>query len=310
MISRSFVHSVLVGTLVAFGVAGSPTARAQVGLDGRVMEVTNPARIALGEGVRAPLGTTVHVYKIKEVGGQQVGVLAGTYRALTQRGASLHAEPRGGVGVGVEVGDRVEVAPSEGSTLTVDSVPSGAAVSWNGHPLGTTPLQLEVASGDHLFAVTADGYDPAEARVAVEVGRMQTVSVALTAPLPATQLYLRAEVAFAAGRYADAEDFARRATAAQADGSLSEEEARRLPAYLAVSGIGKGIAERAGAIGLTPEGVLGVMSKVRFIYENGDRHAVVASALSELELTIALDPSWPTIRAMAAAPPPPPPAPQ
>ncbi len=66
------------------------------------------------------------------------------------------------------------------SMLTVTTAPSGALVSIDGLPAtGSTPLSVEVASGQHVIAVRRDGYVPDSARVEGRLGRAIIVSLDL-----------------------------------------------------------------------------------------------------------------------------------
>ena len=49
-------------------------------------------------------------------------------------------------------------APPHSIRLTVYSIPPGAGVSLDGEPQGTTPKQVELTSGKHVFTFTLAGY--------------------------------------------------------------------------------------------------------------------------------------------------------
>lgn len=45
-------------------------------------------------------------------------------------------------------------------SITVNSVPQGAAVKLDGKELGTTPRTVEIAIGQHMFTFEKEGYNP------------------------------------------------------------------------------------------------------------------------------------------------------
>ena len=134
-----------------------------------------------------------------------VGVLSGTYTVVRQSSGDVFAEPSGAV-VGTAVGDRVEVAEAEPTSLVrIESDPPGAAVSRGGYALGATPVRVEVAAGEHTFVLASDGYEPTPLTVQVPAGQILSAMQALSRPRPATSLFTEGEIAFQAGRYDDAE---------------------------------------------------------------------------------------------------------
>src|SRR5262249_5185183 len=48
--------------------------------------------------------------------------------------------------------------PAAGDHTEIDSTPPGAVLFIDGEEKGTTPAQLELASGDHKLVVAAEGY--------------------------------------------------------------------------------------------------------------------------------------------------------
>lgn len=72
-----------------------------------------------------------------------------------------------------------------GVVLTV--IPPGAAVSVDGQPqTGATPFELDLLPGDHVIAVTAEGYEAKELQVAVRPEAVENQTVELEpSPAPA-----------------------------------------------------------------------------------------------------------------------------
>ena len=83
-----------------------------------------------------------------------------------------------------------EVSPTTvgtgASNLEVLSEPSGATVSVDGEVRGATPLTLALDPGDHVLALTREGFLENRQAVTLESGDTRTVSVTLT-PGTATQ---------------------------------------------------------------------------------------------------------------------------
>ena len=81
--------------------------------------------------------------------------------------------------------DIVSAAPTTG-VLRVESSPSGASVTVDGSPFGTTPRQQDMAPGTYTVQFTLSGYDP-ETRIAtVTAGQQTTVHATLSPSAPTT----------------------------------------------------------------------------------------------------------------------------
>ncbi len=72
------------------------------------------------------------------------------------------------------------------STLVIDSVPPGAIVRIDGAEAGTTPLELDVAPGEHVVELSADGYEPLSESVDVERGVHERLRLSMLAETPPT----------------------------------------------------------------------------------------------------------------------------
>ena len=268
-------------------------AHAQAGTSGAVAEIANPIRIRMDEGAAAPIGSTV--YALRAVGG--VGVLSGTYTVVRQAGDDVFAEPSGAVGE-VALGHRVEIVGAGlPSLVRIESDPSGAAVSRGGYPLGTTPLRVEVAAGEHAFVVSASGYDPATLSVQVPEGQILSVVQALSRPRPATNLFIEAEVAFQAARYDAAEALLARA-AQNTDASLTAQQTASLPSLAFAAGLGSGIAARGSARGLTTAQIADALSKIVFVHTRRAEPEITRGVMVDLEAALAGDPALASVRSL------------
>ncbi len=70
--------------------------------------------------------------------------------------------------------DLEAVLQPDWATITITSVPEGAAVSINTTPYGNTPLTLELTSGDHTIFLTKELYTRMEAGIAVVAEKDET----------------------------------------------------------------------------------------------------------------------------------------
>jgi serine/threonine-protein kinase len=71
-------------------------------------------------------------------------------------------------------------APATSGALVVESRPSGAAVTLDGNPAGTTPLTIaSVAPGRHTVVITAQGMKPVTSTVVVKAGERARVAATL-----------------------------------------------------------------------------------------------------------------------------------
>ncbi|MGE0785494.1 MAG: protein kinase [Sandaracinaceae bacterium] len=76
-------------------------------------------------------------------------------------------------------------APVLTGTLTLDSDPSGAALSVDGRAIGPTPQTVpELSTGRHTVAVALDGYAPHEGSVEIRAGQTTTVRQPLASLTP------------------------------------------------------------------------------------------------------------------------------
>jgi hypothetical protein len=81
--------------------------------------------------------------------------------------------------------DQLVAASAEPGTLTVESTPAGAEVLVDGEPVGTTPLELQVAAGAHAIVLRLPGHVDEERRVVVEPGDTSSLELRLAAAAPA-----------------------------------------------------------------------------------------------------------------------------
>ncbi|HPB83496.1 MAG TPA: PEGA domain-containing protein [Spirochaetota bacterium] len=60
-----------------------------------------------------------------------------------------------------------DVLTNRVGTIKIDTIPSGADISIDGMPSGTTPVTLSLAKGNHTVLAKLDGYESAEKKVVV-----------------------------------------------------------------------------------------------------------------------------------------------
>ncbi len=117
--------------------------------------------------------------------GREVAVVAGSHVVELRRGASVVAsstvEVPSGARVDVSLGAmEAEVpvpsieapapaAPTARGTVRITSTPP-AAVRIDGRAVGVTPLEVELALGEHALVLEADGYSTYSTTIAVEPG--------------------------------------------------------------------------------------------------------------------------------------------
>jgi len=70
--------------------------------------------------------------------------------------------------------------PPTTGTLQLTSSPSGASITIDGSPSGTTPAQRTLPAGSHSITLSLSGYQPASFSVAITSGQTTTRSVTLT----------------------------------------------------------------------------------------------------------------------------------
>ncbi|MBQ9693143.1 MAG: PEGA domain-containing protein, partial [Kiritimatiellae bacterium] len=69
---------------------------------------------------------------------------------------------------------------ADSATLTIDSVPAGAAVSVNGVPRGVTPCELpRLRQGSHTLELKLQGYHPYVQTVDVKAGEQRNIQASL-----------------------------------------------------------------------------------------------------------------------------------
>jgi hypothetical protein len=94
--------------------------------------------------------------------------------------------------------------------LTVTTVPLGAAVTLDGEPIGTSPLQKRVRTGSHMVELTMDGFEPFREVVTVPsegLGFLQPLkALPPPPPPPPTPAEIAADLAAQAKRLFDAGD--------------------------------------------------------------------------------------------------------
>ena len=73
----------------------------------------------------------------------------------------------------------IELQPADG-ILSLSSQPQGAGITRNGHYVGTTPLQIELApGGPQQLRLTLDGYYPATQRLSIASGEQSELKITL-----------------------------------------------------------------------------------------------------------------------------------
>jgi hypothetical protein len=75
--------------------------------------------------------------------------------------------------------------PVTGTTLTLESAPSGASVAIDGSPGGVTPISIPATPGRHDILVTLAGHEPSSRIVLLPAGQTTRVMVPLHAIAPA-----------------------------------------------------------------------------------------------------------------------------
>jgi serine/threonine-protein kinase len=80
--------------------------------------------------------------------------------------------------------------------LSVSTTPSGAAVTLDGRPVGSTPARLDVSAGRHVLRVEQAGYAPLTRELDVKAGQREALELALE-PVPvAAPVASRGPIAF------------------------------------------------------------------------------------------------------------------
>jgi hypothetical protein len=104
----------------------------------------------------------------------------------------------------------VFVASRATGVLTVTTVPHGAAVTLDGEPIGTSPLQKRVRTGAHTIELTLEGYEPFREVVDVPSSGWPFLqplkALPPPPPPPPTNAEIAAELAAQAKRMFDAGD--------------------------------------------------------------------------------------------------------
>jgi formylglycine-generating enzyme required for sulfatase activity len=62
------------------------------------------------------------------------------------------------------------------SDIFISSIPEGAALSVDGKPAGNTPLKIELAEGNYLLQINADGFKTWQTRLAVKLNQTQDIT--------------------------------------------------------------------------------------------------------------------------------------
>jgi hypothetical protein len=122
------------------------------------------------------------------INGRTGGVLASNRDRCETCGAEEAGEKMGLAASALR--NRLESVSLTPARFIIQSRPSGAVVTMDGKPMGTTPLDAELASGGHHVELTRSGYDPASRSFTVVSGVDETLSMELVA-LP-TQFPYRA----------------------------------------------------------------------------------------------------------------------
>ncbi|MBR4172710.1 MAG: PEGA domain-containing protein [Kiritimatiellae bacterium] len=77
------------------------------------------------------------------------------------------------------------VLSSDSGTLSIDSDPTGAEVTVNGLPRGTTPCRVSRISGISVLELRAEGYKPVKREISLSPGEVRDVRIPLE-PMPGT----------------------------------------------------------------------------------------------------------------------------
>jgi hypothetical protein len=75
------------------------------------------------------------------------------------------------------------IAPTPDQVLlsvTVDSIPSDAAIDVDGYPAGRTPTNVKLLKGEYTLRVTKSGFQTWSQKIVVEPGKTQSIAVTLT----------------------------------------------------------------------------------------------------------------------------------
>jgi hypothetical protein len=136
---------------------------------------------SLSTRTRLPLGWK------SAVAGAATLAAAGLF-TMTRLGNPVSAA--NGAGIGSSAAQSGHTAATRRGQLQVRTDPAGAQVAIDGLPLGQAPLELDLATGDHVVAV-ANGVDTVTQNVTVVPGRAVTLTVPLArAPVAATSGWL------------------------------------------------------------------------------------------------------------------------
>lgn len=102
---------------------------------------------------------------------------------LRAEGYAAHAVRVTAAGEGEAQVLRVRLAPDR-ARVRFSSEPAGALVHVDGAPLGDTPLEVDLTSGERRVEVTLAGFRTASRRIRVEAEKPQTVPTFRLEPLP------------------------------------------------------------------------------------------------------------------------------
>ena len=169
-------RAVVWGLLVLVMCAGAAGPAVGQPLHGEVQTVdADEIRIELADSLTVADGVEGRVVREQTVGGE---VAQMTFALIVVERVERPAEGPW-VAVGrierrsgdVEAGDGVRFAEVEQrSALVVQSTPTGAAVSLDGDPAGSTPVQRPIEAGTYEVRLEKEGYAPAERTVSIDPG--------------------------------------------------------------------------------------------------------------------------------------------
>ena len=185
-----------------------------VAVDSRKVRIELVTELDLVTGRTAYLGAAVYIFRRTMARQRPVDVRVATLRILKGSLDTLYAIASGGSRIpgAVTVGDRVVVDwPDDPALVDLSSSPDEAEISWHGHALGTTPIQLDLFPGTYSFGFTLEYFEPAIETVTLEPGSSVSVGRNMGVFLSAGELLTRGQRASSGIENNEARDFLKRA---------------------------------------------------------------------------------------------------
>lgn len=165
-------------------------------VDSRIVRIELVTELGLVTARTAYLGAPVYIFRRTMAGQRRVDVRIATLITLEGSLDTLYAIASGGSRIPsmIAVGDRVVVDwPDDPALVDLSSSPDGAEISWHGHVLGTTPIQLDLFPGDYSFRFTLEHYEPATENVTLGPGGSLSLGRSMGVFLSAGELLTRGE---------------------------------------------------------------------------------------------------------------------